>query len=169
MVGGSLRVLRFLPPLKLVTIVFGFCKRRIIHWLLVGSCSPINILLLVGMSDKIWRKTPLDVISSNHVSSCCLDILSRFWINLFKCVIAMNIKNNVCNQFEIHLFYFRRNTTNCRDICRMYCLGVVIMVFSTTFNNISAISSRSVLLVEETGVPGNKTPTCRKSLTHLIT
>jgi hypothetical protein len=28
------------------------------------------------------------------------------------------------------------------------------MVFNTTFNNISVISWRSVLLVEETGVPG---------------
>ena len=30
------------------------------------------------------------------------------------------------------------------------------MVFNTTFNNISAISGRSVLLVEETRVPGEK-------------
>jgi len=30
------------------------------------------------------------------------------------------------------------------------------MVFNTTFNNISAISWQSVLLVEETGVPGEK-------------
>ena len=30
-----------------------------------------------------------------------------------------------------------------------------VMVFNATFNNISAISCRSVLLVEETGVPGN--------------
>jgi hypothetical protein len=29
-----------------------------------------------------------------------------------------------------------------------------VMVFNATFNNISAISWRSVLLVEETGVPG---------------
>ena len=28
------------------------------------------------------------------------------------------------------------------------------MVFNTTFNNISVISCQSVLLVEETGVPG---------------
>jgi len=28
------------------------------------------------------------------------------------------------------------------------------MVFSTTFNNISVISWRSILLVKETGVPG---------------
>ena len=29
-----------------------------------------------------------------------------------------------------------------------------VMVFNATFNNISVISCRSVLLVEETGVPG---------------
>ena len=33
-------------------------------------------------------------------------------------------------------------------------LFVWLMVFNTTFNNISVISWRSVLLVEETGVPG---------------
>jgi hypothetical protein len=38
------------------------------------------------------------------------------------------------------------------------------------FNNISAISWRSVLLVEETGVPEeNKPSTCRKYLTNFIT
>jgi hypothetical protein len=31
---------------------------------------------------------------------------------------------------------------------------VLFMVFNATFNNISLISLRSVLLVEETGVPG---------------
>jgi hypothetical protein len=31
---------------------------------------------------------------------------------------------------------------------------VGVMVFNATFNNISAIAWRSVLLVEETGVPG---------------
>jgi len=31
---------------------------------------------------------------------------------------------------------------------------VRVMVFNTTFNNISVISWRSVLLVEESGVPG---------------
>jgi len=32
--------------------------------------------------------------------------------------------------------------------------GVRVMVFNTTFNNISVISWRSILLVEETEVPG---------------
>jgi hypothetical protein len=34
---------------------------------------------------------------------------------------------------------------------------VIAMVFNATFNNISDISWRSVLLVEETGEPGKKT------------
>jgi hypothetical protein len=33
-------------------------------------------------------------------------------------------------------------------------VSVRVMVFNATFHNISAISWRSVLLVEETGVPG---------------
>jgi hypothetical protein len=44
-----------------------------------------------------------------------------------------------------------------------------VMVFNTIFNIISAISWWSVLLVEETGVTGEKPPTCFKSLTNSIT
>ena len=47
-------------------------------------------------------------------------------------------------------------------------LFVCLMVFNTTFNNISVISWRSVLLVEETGVPRKKPPTCRKLLTNFF-
>ena len=39
--------------------------------------------------------------------------------------------------------------------------GVMVMVFSATFNNISDISLRSVLLVEETGVSENTTDLCQ--------
>ena len=35
-------------------------------------------------------------------------------------------------------------------------LGLMLMVFNATFNNISVISWRSVLLVEKTGVPEEK-------------
>jgi hypothetical protein len=51
-----------------------------------------------------------------------------------------------------------------RVICRMlgfngYVLWLVwFMVFNATFNNISVISWRSVLLAEETGVPGENHP-----------
>ena len=47
----------------------------------------------------------------------------------------------------------------------MFCL----MVFNLTFNNISVISRRSVLFVEETGGSGKKLSTCSKSLTNFIT
>jgi hypothetical protein len=36
----------------------------------------------------------------------------------------------------------------------MIMLGLGVMVFNATFNNISARSWRSLLLVDETGVPG---------------
>jgi hypothetical protein len=42
-------------------------------------------------------------------------------------------------------------------------------LFCATFNNISVISWRSVLLLKETGVPRRKPPTCHKSLTNFIT
>ena len=43
------------------------------------------------------------------------------------------------------------------------------MVFKATFNNISAISWRSVLLVEETEVPGeNHRPVASETLSHNV-
>jgi hypothetical protein len=47
-----------------------------------------------------------------------------------------------------------------------YRLGLRVMVFNSTFNNISVIS---VLLVGKTRVPGKKPPTYRKSITGLYT
>ena len=48
---------------------------------------------------------------------------------------------------------------------------VKVMVFNATFNNISVISWRSVLLVEETGIPGeNHQPVAshRQTLSHNV-
>jgi hypothetical protein len=45
---------------------------------------------------------------------------------------------------------------------------VRVMVFNATFNNISAISSRSVLLVEETGVPRENHRPVIDKLFHII-
>jgi hypothetical protein len=54
--------------------------------------------------------------------------------------------------------------------CRLYLLkGETVMVFNTTFNNISAVSWRSVLLVEESESTRGKPATCRKSTTNFIT
>jgi hypothetical protein len=46
---------------------------------------------------------------------------------------------------------------------QVYWKRVRVMVFNATFNHISVISWWSVLLVEETGVPGKNQPTCCKS------
>jgi len=46
---------------------------------------------------------------------------------------------------------------------------VRVIVFSATFNNISAISWRSIVLVEENRSSRGKPPTCRKSLINFIT
>jgi hypothetical protein len=54
-------------------------------------------------------------------------------------------------------------------ISKVFLITVVnrvrVMMFYATFNNISVISWRSVLLVEETWSTQRKAPTCRKSLT----
>ena len=44
-------------------------------------------------------------------------------------------------------------------------LEVMVMVFNATFNNISVISWRSVLLMEETGVPEENH---RQTLSHNV-
>jgi hypothetical protein len=43
------------------------------------------------------------------------------------------------------------NSNTCRFSSLLYVQGIKVMVFNATFNNISVISWRSVLLVEETG------------------
>ena len=43
---------------------------------------------------------------------------------------------------------------NIQYVLRLFYLFVCFMVFNATFSNISVISLMSVLMVEETGVPG---------------
>ena len=62
---------------------------------------------------------------------------------------------------DYHLIIFLTSFSKLSDRVR-------VMVFNATFNNISVISWKSVLLVEENGVYLEKPPTCCKSLTHFI-
>jgi hypothetical protein len=60
------------------------------------------------------------------------------------------------------------NSTVCNSIIN-HLVGCGFMVFNTTFNNISVISWWSVLLVEETGGPGeNHRPATRQTLSHNV-
>ena len=62
-------------------------------------------------------------------------------------------KNDLINLILIHLIF--------------HYLGEGVVVFNATFNNISVISWRSVVLVEKTLVSGDNM-TCRKSSTNFI-
>ena len=60
----------------------------------------------------------------------------------------------LCN----HFFFIKTGHAVCvhRDVKAIITnIGLWFMVFNATFNNISVISWRSILLVEKTEVPGN--------------
>jgi hypothetical protein len=63
-----------------------------------------------------------------------------------------------------------RHTYQFNHINTVILTGLHVMVFNATFNNISVISSQSVLLVEETGVPGKTTdlPQVTDKLYHIM-
>ena len=89
--------------------------------------------------------------------------LSKWWVEQYwQFWILLLPKSKACEKgctiiclFEINMYNetYNRTTFLGMDwgICEMF--RVRIMAFSATFNNISVISCRSVLLVEETGVP----------------
>ena len=57
----------------------------------------------------------------------------------------------VCYMLSLYVCYLLAQSQN---NLIMIVLFVCLMVFNATFNNISVISWQSVLLVEETGAPG---------------
>jgi hypothetical protein len=69
--------------------------------------------------------------------------------------ISTQINENVNIYFSNQLISMDQpNVQIAIRVGKVYCLFVCLMVFNATFNNISVISWRSVLLVEETGGPG---------------
>ena len=72
-------------------------------------------------------------------------------------------ETNLEKQFQLFLNYVL-------FIAICICMAMArVVVFNTTFNNISATSWRSVLLMEETGLPREKHELCHKSLRNFIT
>ena len=66
--------------------------------------------------------------------------------------------------------YMIKHTHNLNNIEKKNTgVRVMVMVFNATFNNISVLSCRSDLLVDETGVTGENQRPCRKSRTNFIT
>ena len=75
-------------------------------------------------------------------------LIFHFRIVPIKCGIFFVFDINYFNKVLIFSGKIRQNDSF------LFCLFVCLIVFNATFNNISIISWRSVLLVEETGVPG---------------
>ena len=73
-----------------------------------------------------------------------------FSLDRFHCCIGIHDSNMILNK---HWSIQSENRTETG-------FGLVVMVSNATFNNISVISRQSVSLVEETGVPRKKQPTC---------
>ena len=92
---------------------------------------------------------------------------------LFLYVFDLNVYfNKICNYVSFSLFLtklVRANTLSKTITHTKPALFGWCMVFNVTFNNISVLSYRSVLLVEETGVPGeNQKPAASHRQTYHI-
>jgi hypothetical protein len=76
--------------------------------------------------------------------------LFQFFVGFFPFNLSDVLSTIVC-RFVIVIFVFRVTGS---DYPPFVFYGLCFMMFNVTFNNISAASWWSVLLVEETGVPG---------------
>ena len=77
--------------------------------------------------------------------------MARFWNNFHQ--VAKKIYYRYLRQIELTVAL----------------IGVMVIVFNATFNNISVISWWSVLLVEETGEPGENHRPVASHWTNFIT
>ena len=72
--------------------------------------------------------------------------------------ILLKVALNTTKQTNNHLLRCKVNKVSTISTISKCCLlHICLMVFNATFNNISAISWRSVVLMEETGEPAEKT------------
>ena len=109
-------------------------------------------------------------------SQSTMNYLFVMWYNL--CIIVF-CKINSCNEHILLMTNYYRNDYFVKRKCigisfhqnNRALAGLVLSCFNATFNNISVISWRSVLMVEETGVPGeNRLPAASdwQTLSHNV-
>ena len=91
-----------------------------------------------------------------HVGFFCFFLIKNIYFEYIVCqckIFVSNIRWSFISSFILALLQWVR---------------LRVMMFNLTFNNISVISSQSVLLVEETRVPVGKPQTCYKALTNFV-
>ena len=135
-----------------------------------------HYLPIRSTSVKVWLLVVVVFVNFNFLY-CVLMLIAWPFVIFYHCIACPS--SIYC--FRLPLYYLETilgyGRTSCletghqRPLLTSYCLlgavvmyllyvGVRVVVFNATFNNISVISWRSVLLVEETGVSGeNYRPT----------
>ena len=98
------------------------------------------------------------VLSLSVTLKITIKIVCNFVIFYFRFLFGFHFSRDQCsckpiNQPQVYLLNFILTKASFVWYSLKYGLGVRVMVFNTTFNNISATSQQSVLLVEETEVP----------------
>jgi hypothetical protein len=104
-----------------------------------------------------------------HLCDCVFIWEKGFLVmSCYNCI-WLNVKFETPPIWYIEKFLSHLNLCSPRNLLWKGCLFVCLMVFNATFNNISGISWRSVLLVDETGGPGEKPTACHwQTLSHNI-
>jgi hypothetical protein len=106
-----------------ILILNTFC--RFLHWFYYYCCSSWVVSMLLHFNLKQWSNTDNKFIQLGLSSSASCKIVS-----------------------DLHRHF---NSNRIQHTSGLIWFG--FMVFNSSFNNISVISWRSVLLVEETGIP----------------
>jgi hypothetical protein len=121
-------------------------KREIkILWLLhFSSCHPLSLFINLDVDCKVWARVMVFNAIFNNISA----ISWRSVAFVEETGVPRENHRSAASRWQI---LSHKVISIIRTFLR---LGVRVMVFNATFNNISVISPRSVLLVKETRVPG---------------
>ena len=135
----------------------------------VGCC-------VVNKLYKIKRVLKLTTLESNRESSFdprmmrgeCQSVISNGLPMMFTPPCS-NQTYKYCGDRHFIEGIFKGTLMNISIIRTLFLVWFRFMVFNATFNNSLAISQRSVLLLEETGVPGeNHPPAANHNFYHML-
>jgi hypothetical protein len=125
-----------------------------------NSCKAYNFRIKVG---TVQWSTSLEYLFKDDINTVLLRN-QAIWLGKHFQTFYVYVPYKICtysngDKTDIRICYWIKtdNKANATDrILYFEITGFRVMVFDATFSNISVISWRSVLLVKETGVPGEK-------------
>ena len=134
---------------------WGAKRDWLIDWLIDWCLMPILAVIIFYHNKDYWIQTVWIIIQASDIGSGFLNFYIKICLICHTCIkcIKSHLKlASLCFNLNIILYYSLK-----KIFLLLYFhidLFVCLMVFNAIFNNISVISWRSVLLVEETGGPG---------------